>query len=128
MDESGEIYVKKNGNGATVKGLNLELRTNLKNKMQFESGLTYQNSEFDDDIIYSVNLEPKKEFLKTPKIYGYATFDYYLNDKINIMTNLIHTGKMNLVHLAGSPNQTEDEYVKSEIFNVLGIKLTYIKN
>ena len=60
-------------------------------------------------------------------MYGYATFDYYLNEKINLMANYIHTGRMNLVHLAGSPNQTEDEYVTSEMFNVLGIKLTYIK-
>ncbi|MEC8537859.1 MAG: TonB-dependent receptor [Bacteroidota bacterium] len=127
LDESGEIYVKRNGDGATVKGLNVELRTNLNNKIQFESGLTYQRSEFDDAISYSVNLEPKKEFLRTPKMYGYATFDYYLNEKINLMTNFIHTGRMNLVHLAGSPNQTEDEYVTSEMFNVLGIKITYIK-
>ena len=42
LDESGEIYVKRNGDGATVKGLNVELRTNLNNKIQFESGLTYQ--------------------------------------------------------------------------------------
>ena len=53
----------------------LKWDTNLKNKMQFESGLTYQNSEFDDDIIYSVNLEPKKgslvTFLSSPQsIHG----------------------------------------------------------
>ena len=61
LDESGEIYVKRNGAGATVKRLNVELRTNLNNKIQFESGLTYQRSEF-DAISYSVNLEPKRIF------------------------------------------------------------------
>ena len=119
--------MKKNGDGATVNGLTIEFRTNLYQKVQIEAGLTHQKSEYDSAIMYSESLPKKKEFLRTPTQYAYATLDYFVNEKFTLIANLVHTGSMNLVHMAGAPNQTEDVYLESEIFNVLGLKATYIQ-
>ena len=126
-DGFGEIFIKRNGDGATVQGVNIELKSNIKKKIQFESGITYQKSEYDVAINYSTNLDARKEFLRTPEKYGYVTLDYFINNKFTIMTNLIHTGSMYLVHMAGAPNQTEDQYIETEVFNVIGIKATYMQ-
>ncbi|MBF24927.1 MAG: TonB-dependent receptor [Flavobacteriales bacterium] len=126
-DIYGDIFIKKNGDGATVRGLNIEIRSNLNKKIQFESGFTYQNSEYDSPVVYSLNLAEKNEFLRTPKLYGYSTIEYFINNKFNLMANLIHTGSMDIVHFAGAPNQNEDEYVETEVFNTLSIKAIYIQ-
>lgn len=126
-NELGEIYVKRNGSGASVKGMSLEFRCNFDQKLQLESGLTLQESFYHDAVKYSDMLPAKREFLRTPARYGYGTINYLISSKLNFSINLVHTGKMELVHLAGSPNQTIDEYKTSETFNVIGLKATYIK-
>ena len=35
---------------------------------------------------------------------------------------------MELLHLAGSPEQTVDEYKTTEVFNVIGLKAAYIQD
>ena len=126
-DSYGDIFVKRNGPGATVKGLTMEFRANLKGKIQLESGFTLQESLYDEAIAYSENLPLKKEFLRSPDYYGYATLSYNPNSKISFAANLVHTGAMSLIHLAGAPGQLEDEFLESPVFNAIGIKSTYIQ-
>ncbi len=126
-DAFGEIFTKRNGSGATVKGLTMEFRANLEQKLQLESGFTVQQSFYDDAVSYSDNLESRKEFLRTPNQYGYATLSYNLNAKMKFSANLVHTGEMDIVHLAGAPEQAEDEFLKSPVFNTIGLKATYIQ-
>ncbi len=126
-DEYGEVFVKRNGSGATVKGVTMEFRANFNQKIQVESGLTLQESLYDDAVSYSDDLEAKQEFLRTPKKYGYATVSYTPSSKFNFAANLVHTGKMDLVHMGGAPEQENDEYKTSEVFNALGLKATYIQ-
>lgn len=126
-DEFGEVFTKRNGAGATVKGLTMEFRSNFEQKLQLESGLTLQKSLFDEEVSYSDELEIRKEFLRTPNKYGYATLTYSPANKLSFSANLIHTGVMDILHLAGAPEQTEDEFIKSPAFNVIGLKATYIQ-
>ncbi len=126
-NEFGEIFVKRNGSGAVVKGLSLDFRCNFDQKLQFESGLTLQQSLYHEGVNYSDMLPAKREFLRTPGKYGYATINYLPSKRIDVSINLVHTGRMELVHLAGSPNQVIDEYKTSETFNVMGLKATYIQ-
>ena len=127
-DSYGDIFVKRNGVGATVKGLTMEFRANLKQKVQLESGFTLQQSLYDEAVQYSENLPLKKEFLRSPDYYGYATFSYNPNSKISFAANLVHTGSMNLLHLAGAPGQLNDEFLVSPVFNTIGFKSTYIQS
>ena len=124
-DDFGEIFVKRNGSNARVKGLNLELRANLNQKFQLESGATFQQSLYDKAVMYSEFLSSRKEFLRTPNYYSYATFSYMSSSKFAFFANLVHTGAMELLHLAGAPGQLSDEFVTSPVFNVIGLKATY---
>ena len=126
-DSYGDIFVKRNGAGARVKGLTMEFRANFMQKVQLESGLTLQQSLYDEAVEYSDNLPLKKEFLRSPDYYGYTTISYNLSPKLSFAANLVHTGAMSLIHLAGAPGQLEDEFLESPVFNAIGIKSTYIQ-
>ena len=126
-DDFGNKFIKRNGDGATVQGLTMEFRANYNQKVQIESGFTVQNSLYDNAVSYSDELESKREFLRTPNNYGYTTISLTPSDKFNISANLVHTGEMELVHMGGSPEQDEDEYLTSNVFNTTGLKATYIQ-
>ncbi len=125
QDEHGELFEKQNGDGATVKGLTIELRVNYNRKIQLESGFTLQSSEFDNFVEYIDGLEGIKEFIRTPNDYGYAILTFAPTKKINTVLNYIYTGKMKIPHFAGAPNQTIDEMVTSDAFSELSIKVGY---
>ena len=126
-DSYGDIFVKRNGAGARVKGLTMEFRANFMQKVQLESGLTLQQSLYDKAVEYSENLPLKTEFLRSPDYYGYTTISYNPSPKLSFAANLVHTGAMSLIHLAGAPGQLEDEFIVSPVFNAIGIKSTYIQ-
>ena len=126
-DDFGNKFIKRNGDGATVQGLTMEFRANYNQKVQIESGFTIQKSLYDNAVSYSDELESKREFLRTPNNYGYTTIDLTPSDKFNISANLVYTGEMELVHMGGSPEQDEDEYLTSNVFNTIGLKATYIQ-
>ena len=126
-DDFGEVFMKRNGDGATVKGVTIEFRSNINRKVQIESGLTLQESVYDKAVRYSSELEPKIEFLRTPNKYGYATLSYMPSSSFTLSINLVHTGKMGLVHIGGAPDQENDEYLTSSVFSVFGLKATYIQ-
>tara|TARA_Y100001954_G_C15811313_1_gene605346 strand:- start:518 stop:2857 length:2340 start_codon:yes stop_codon:yes gene_type:complete len=126
-DQYGRVFVKRNGDGASVKGVSLEFRSNYDQKLQLESGFTIQRSLYDNEISYSDELSSTRVFLRTPNNYGYATIDYTPSNWFKFSTNLVHTGKMDLVHMGGSQEQENDEYKTSDTFNVIGFKTTYIQ-
>src|SRR5690606_625888 len=72
-DEFGERFEKRNGSGASVKGVSLEARANFNYKFQFDLGVTLQSSRFDDPVENIEGLAPKREFMRTPDAYGYGT-------------------------------------------------------
>lgn len=124
-DGFGEQFEKRNGIGATVNGVTLELRANYNKKAQLESGFTMQTSQHEEPVQYLESLDPKKDFLRTPNLYGYSTLTLTPNEKINASANLVYTGKMELLHFAGAPEQTTDEYVNTSSFTDLSIKSGY---
>ena len=124
-DSFGELFEKQNGNGATVKGITLETRLNFDGIFQMEAGFTFQSSKYDTAVENSDILAPKKDFLRTPNNYGFATFTYTPNQKFNTSLNLVYTGKMDILHLASAGNLTIDEYFKSPSFAEVGFKSSY---
>ena len=124
-DNFGDLFEKRNGKGATVKGVSLELRLNYNNKLQLLAGYTLQSSIYDDPVKISENLSSKSEFLRTPRDYGYYTLNFVPNKNFNSSINLVYTGKMEVIHLSGSPEQLVDEYFSTEQFFDVGIKSSY---
>ena len=124
-DDFGEVFEKRNGDGAEVSGISLELRANYKKKMELESGFTIQSSLFNTAVSYSDQLEETRDFLRTPNQYGFATLFYTPTKSINVSLNTVYTGAMKILHLAGAPEQSTDEFFTSPSFVEFNIKLGY---
>ncbi len=128
VDPFGEVFIKRNGEGATVKGVTLETRANFDKVVQIEAGLTLQTSKYDSAVENIEGQVKKRKFLRTPNDYGYATISYTPNKRFNTAINAVYTGKMELTHLAGAPEQTNDEYITTDAFLELGFKSSYTFN
>ena len=124
-DNFGQLFEKRNGQGATVEGLTFEFRANYNQKIQLETGFTRQSSVFNKKVEYINGLDGLKEFIRTPKSYGYSTISILPNRKINANLNYVYTGKMKIPHFSGSPNQLRDEIITSKPFSVINIKINY---
>jgi outer membrane receptor for ferrienterochelin and colicins len=125
QDEYGSVFEKRNGAGASVQGGTLELRGNYNKKMQLEAGFTLQTSLYDEAVEHIEGENPKREFLRTPNQYGYLTYSLTPGDHFNASLTAVYTGPMELVHYAGAPEQSFDEYVSSPAFFELGLKAGY---
>jgi len=124
-DSFGELFEKKNGDGATVQGVTLELRANYNQKIQLEGGFTLQKSEFDESVVNIEGIEGRREFLRTPNQYGYAMLTIMPNKNFNASANLVYTGNMEIAHFAGAPEQSTDEYLTTRSFTELSLKVGY---
>ena len=128
-DEFGQIFQKRNGDEAVVKGITLEARANFDYVVQLEAGFTFQKSQFKSPVENIAGLEAKREFLRTPNNYGYATITYNANRNWAITANGVFTGSMLLAHVAGEgTGQTFDEYFESQSFTDLGIRAGHTFN
>ena len=124
-DIYGDLFEKRNGTGANVAGGTLELRGNYNRKIQLEAGLTYQISRYDEAIENIEGINPEREFLRTPKDYGYMTFLFTPDDKFSASLSTVYTGSMLLAHFAGAPEQLNDEYVRSDPFTEINLRVGY---
>jgi len=128
-DEFGERFEKRNGTGATVKGFTLEARANFDYVFQVEAGLTLQSSLFDDPVENIEGLDAKRDFLRTPNNYGYATFTYTPTKRLTASANLIYTGQMDIIHFGGeNTGQAIDQYDTTDPFTELSLRLGYTFN
>ena len=125
QDAFGALFEKQNGQGATVKGVTLEVRANFDKKTQLETGFTLQSSSFDHKVEYIDGIEGIKKFTRTPNDYGYATVSFRPNKKFNANFNYVYTGKMIIPHFGGAPNQLTDEMYTSDPFSELSTKIGY---
>jgi outer membrane receptor for ferrienterochelin and colicins len=124
-DAFGEIFEKRNGAGATVQGVTVELRANYNKKVQFESGFTIQTARFDNPVTYIDGVAPTSEFLRTPNQYGFANLTINASERLKINLNYVFTGAMKITHFAGAPNQTTDEFKTTQTFSEFNSKIGY---
>lgn len=124
-DEFGQRFEKQNGDAAVVQGVTLELRANYNKKVQLETGFTVQTSEFDTAVETIEGLNPRREFLKTPNHYGFATLSFIPNDKFNTNLNYVYTGDMLIAHFAGAPEQSINEYKRTPSFHEFSWRSSY---
>ncbi|WP_298246837.1 TonB-dependent receptor [uncultured Christiangramia sp.] len=125
-DQFGERFEKRNGAGATVKGFTLETRANFDYLFELEAGLTLQSSKFEEPVKNIEGLEAKRDFLRTPNDYGYATLTFTPGKCFNASANLVYTGEMDIVHFAGQgTGQDIDEYDITPSFAELSLRLGY---
>lgn len=122
-DEFGFIFEKRNGDQAVVKGITFEARANFDYLFQLDGGFTFQKSQFKTPVENLEELEAKREFLRTPNNYGYATFTYNPTKYWSISANGVFTGSMLLTHVSGEgTGQNTDEYFKTKSFTDVGFR------
>lgn len=114
-DEDGTVvYTRVNADGgATVKGINLELNASPSKKFQFQSGLTIQKSEYEEEQEFD-----ETEFFRTPNCYGYLSLNYNPVDPFNVSFTGNYTGSMLVPH-------NDEILVESDSFFDAGLKLSY---
>jgi outer membrane receptor for ferrienterochelin and colicins len=128
VDSIGEIFEKRNGSGALVKGVAIEGRINIAKKIQIETGFTLQQSKFNDEVTNIEGLPPSKFFMRTPNNYGYITLNLSPNKYWNFNLNNVYTGTMKVPHFGNELNNTSDRIVTTKTFNDLNIKIAYTKH
>ncbi len=122
-DNFGERFEKRNGSGATVQGITLEARANFDYVVTIEAGFTIQTSLFEDPVENMKGLPTKREFLRTPNDYGYATLTYNISRNTNVSANFLYTGKMDILHLGGEDTgHLDDAYYTSLPFIEFGFR------
>ncbi len=124
-DEFGQRFEKQNGDAAVVQGITLETRANYKRKIQLEAGFTLQTSEFDTAVETIEGLTPRREFLRTPNEYGFATLSFIPNDRFNTNFNYVYTSDMLIAHFAGAPEQSINEYKTTPAFHEFSWSTSY---
>ena len=122
-DSFGEIFEKRNGDNASVKGITAEVRGNYNKKAQLEIGFTLQESRFDKPVTYIDGIAPTRNFLRTPNDYGFANLTINATKTVNVNLNYVYTGAMEIAHFAGAVNQTTDEFVKTKSFSEFNFKI-----
>ncbi len=124
-DVHGQRFVKRNGSGSTVQGLTLELRANLDQKLQIETGMTVQSSLFDSPVSWIEGQAARRPFLRTPNQYGYATLSLFPLGKWKASINAVYTGTMSIAHFAGAPEQMVDAYKDTPAFLEWSLRTAY---
>lgn len=124
-DDFGELFVKRNDQGATVQGATIELRGNYNRRIQLETGLTLQTSRFDNKVQYIDEVEGTRDFIRTPEVYGFANLSYTPDSPWSANLNYVYTGSMIVPHYGGAPNQLIDEMTTSQSFSDLSLKVSY---
>lgn len=128
-DNFGELFEKRNGDGAVVKGITVETRANFDYVLQLDAGFTLQSSKFTQAVENIEGLPTKKEFLRTPNTYGFATLTYTPTKRFNASANLVYTGSMDIAHFGGeNTGQAIDEYKDTPSFLETSLRLGYTFN
>ncbi|HBH47829.1 MAG TPA: TonB-dependent receptor [Bacteroidales bacterium] len=112
--------------GATVQGVNMELRFKPLRHFEFTSGYTIQSSLFDNpEGDFAI-----KEFERTPNQYGFIALDYDFIENICFSVTGNYTGSMKVPYF-GTEAEVDGngdpigELRTSESFFDMGIRLTY---
>ncbi len=121
-DENGTvIYTRHNATeGATVKGLNVELKFKTLQDFALTGGLTVQSSHYDAPQGFN-----EKRFFRTPNRYGYLIMDWDFAYAFCLSANATYTGTMLAPYFGPNTDPQTGELRKTPNFYDLGIKLSY---
>ena len=125
-DDKGELFEKRNGPTAVVKGVTVEGRANYNKLAQIEAGYTVQSSKFNKTVAHFDELQDgKREFMRSPNQYGYAVFTLSPTKNISASLSGTYTGSMTLAKFSPNEDWAPNEYRTSPKFGELNLKLGY---
>lgn len=118
-------WERRNGTGATVKGVNLEGRLSMPDVFDIQLGYTFQSSRYDKPERWSDQLEPQRDMFRTPDIYGYLTSVFYPTKSLSLSLFANHTGSMLVRHTVNNGVVETDSEKRTTPFFDMGIKASY---
>ena len=134
------LFERRNGSGASVKGINLELQARPTEWIQLQGGFTMQSSKYKDAVDWSEDkrLDEKdrvtKRLSRTPDYYGFLAANINITKQFLASFSGNYTGRMYIPHFApkeGTDTQghvvniEKDVMKHSKDFFDLGIRLAY---
>ena len=119
--QGNHIYLRRNGSGAKVQGLNFEGKIGLPGKFDVQLGYTLQRSRYDEPEQWSDALTPQRKMFRAPNDYGYFTANYNVLKDLRASVFGVYTGSMLVQHTF---EDVDTEKNTREFFE-LGLKLSY---
>jgi outer membrane receptor for ferrienterochelin and colicins len=126
------VIAKRNGDGATVSGINLEANYAFSSKLILQSGATLQTGVYDveeelwapDDPSENTQTTTTRRLLRTPNAYGYYSLVYNPTKAMTFSYSGVLTGTMDVPHVIDA--ETERTVLKSTpVFFENNIKVGY---
>ena len=121
-DAAGNILMQRiNASGATIAGVNVELKAGLQNKLVLDAGFTFQKSRYKEAFVWSDDpaITPHRRMFRSPDTYGYAIFTYNPLKRLSISADAKYTGHMLVQHVE------PDWERETQAFWELGAKVGY---
>lgn len=119
----------RNGEGATVSGVNFEAGYSPSSKFAFQLGGTAQQSSYDEaQVLFdpedgSENIVAVDEFVRTPNLYGFFTTNYNFTEAFKLDVSGTYTGSMIVPRVVGDDGFLN--LIDSEAFFDANIKASY---
>ena len=124
-NDRGETVVERyNGSGATVAGINVEVKAAFTRWFEFQTGITWQRSRYKNAEHWSDDAPDERRMFRTPDWYGYLTANITPVERFDISLSGTYTGEMLVQHAAGSGTPV-DRAVTTPDFFALNIKFAY---
>ena len=124
-DAAGNLLLTRtNGSGATVAGVNFELKYIPTKKLELQAGFTYQQSRYKQPEVWSETIEAQRRMFRTPDTYGFLTVYYSQLKDFDISLSGTYTGSMLVQHFAGYI--AEDAETTTKPFFDTNLKLSYL--
>lgn len=123
VDENGTVvYTRVNAEGgATVQGVNMEVKMKPLNDFSLTAGFTLQSSEFEEMQEFD-----EKRFTRTPNDYGFLALDWDFIPNLCLSSTLNYTGKMLIPYFGMDLEDPEaGELRESNPFFDMGAKVSY---
>ncbi len=115
------IYTRKNAeDGATVQGINMELKIRPVKVFSLTSGFTLQSSTYDIPQEFD-----EKRFFRTPDRYGYFAMDWDFAKNLCLSATGNYTGTMLVPYFGPEADPDAGELRNTKTFYDLGIKFSY---
>jgi outer membrane receptor for ferrienterochelin and colicins len=121
-DENGDvIFTRVNSSGASVQGINMELRLKPLKNCEMSSGFTIQTSTYEE-----VQDWGDADFLRTPNQYGFLALDWDFAKGFCFSTSANYTGTMKVLYQGIEDKPVDENHlINTESFFDLGTRLSY---
>jgi outer membrane receptor for ferrienterochelin and colicins len=127
-DPNGDLLLeRRNGEGATVAGFTINPKLQYKDKLNFQVGFTFQQSNYENPVQWSETVEnTSTRFFRTPDTYGFYVLSWNATKNFTFNLSGVYTGSMIAQHYAGFI--ADDVFETTPSFFENNIKLEYNMN